>query len=498
MVEEGRITPEEAEQLIEVLREVDAAGERLAAAGAAATAKPASQGADGADGGEEFDEAAFDAAFDEAFEAEYMAAEAESSAAIEEAGAGRGDVGAGPDQVGPREHEVGPRPGDVGPRPEDLGPRPEDFGPRLYQAGAGSEPAGPRGETGQGHEAGQRTETGRSEETGQRDAGWREGSVEDTARDIARFAEQTARDAAEMAREMARRAREEAREAQHAAREAARQAAREAREAAREAMRAAKDSARDAARDAKRVAKESVRTASDAAKAVGYVGAASTPADEPERPGKGIAPEGTKWVIVEMLGGDLDVIAVPGLAAPEVEGGPGDIRIEDGPDGYRVRFEPGKGSLLGGLLSSLRSGEISIRMPSDHGLVVEATAGDVDLHGVKYLRGRMRAGDVNADRLEGVDFSMTAGDFDATLDLRAGRHVVTVGAGDVDIHLVEDSDLVVAGRVSIGDVDASVPGFERDSSGLGGTLSGVLGGGSARLDLRVTTGDLDVRLARRR
>ena len=37
MVEEGHITQEEADQLIAVLREVDAAGERLAAAGAAGT-----------------------------------------------------------------------------------------------------------------------------------------------------------------------------------------------------------------------------------------------------------------------------------------------------------------------------------------------------------------------------------------------------------------------------------------------------------------------------
>ena len=198
-----------------------------------------------------------------------------------------------------------------------------------------------------------------------------------------------------------------------------------------------------------------------------------------------------------MLGGDLNVMTVPNLTSPVVEGGPGDIRIEDVEDGFRVRFEPERGNILGGLLASLRSGDILLRLPPDYGLVVEATAGDVDLQGVKYLCGRMRAGDITADRLEGVDFSMTAGEFDATLDLRPGRHLVTVGAGNLDVDIVEGSDVAVTGRVSIGDVESKVPGLQRRSSGLGGSLSGVLGAGAARLDLRVTTGDLDIGLARR-
>src|SRR5690606_40694291 len=145
-----------------------------------------------------------------------------------------------------------------------------------------------------------------------------------------------------------------------------------------------------------------------------------------------------------------------------------------------------------------RSGDIRLSLPPDSGLVVEATAGDVALHGVKYLCGRVRAGDLTADRLEGVDFSMTAGEFDAAVDPRAGRDLVTVGAGDVNVDIVEGADVTVNGRVSIGDVEARVPGLERRSSGLGGTLHGVLGTGAARLDLRVTTGDLEVGTARRR
>ncbi len=326
--------------------------------------------------------------------------------------------------------------------------------------------------------------------------------VDRVAREAARFAEQTAREAGEaaraMAREVARQAREQAREAHHAAREAARAAAREAREAAREALRAARDNAREGAREALRAARDSAREAAREAAGVAHGGPAAPPLKESDRPGKDIAPAGTRWVTVEMLGGDLEVHAVPGLTKPTVEGGPGELRVDEVEDGYRVRFDPEGSGFLGGLISSLRSGEIVLQMPADHGLVVEATAGDVQVHGVKYLRGRMRAGDLDAFGLEGVDFSMTAGDLDATLDLRSGRHAITVGAGDVNVKIVEGSDVAVSGRVSIGDVSTTAEGLERRSSGLGGTVTGTIGTGAARLDLRVTTGDLEVGTARRR
>ncbi|HZW99651.1 MAG TPA: hypothetical protein VFF10_06270, partial [Trueperaceae bacterium] len=134
--------------------------------------------------------------------------------------------------------------------------------------------------------------------------------------------------------------------------------------------------------------------------------------------------------------------------------------------------------------------------PPDYGLNVMATAGEVRTVGVKYLRGRMRAGELTADLLEGVDFGMTAGEFTATLDLRPGDHMVTLGAGDLNVRLRESANVRLQGRVSIGDVDSRVPGLHRSGSGLGGSVEGTLGTGAANLDLRVTTGDLDVRMRR--
>ena len=274
--------------------------------------------------------------------------------------------------------------------------------------------------------------------------------------------------------------------ARDAAREAGREAGRLAREAAREARenaRAARDAAREAARSARGAARDLRR---------GGPGPTSTA----PRPGAAIAPSGTKWVTIEMIAGDLDVWAVDGLSGPEVEGGPGNVNVEDTADGYTVKFAPDRGGVLDRVLSHIRSGSLRVRVPSDHGVVVKATAGDVDLHGVRYLRGNLTAGDLNADGLEGIDFSSMAGDLDVAAKLTSGRHVLTVGAGDVEFTLDDRSDVTVDAAVSIGEASSDAAGFSRNARTVGSELSGQVGSGAAHLELRATTGDVDVSVRR--
>lgn len=279
------------------------------------------------------------------------------------------------------------------------------------------------------------------------------------------------------------------REAARIAREAAQNTARDGREVAR--------LARDAARDAARGAREAARGARDAARELRRgLGATGASQGASARPGAAIAPPGTRWVNIEMLSGDIDVWAVDGLVGPEVEGGPGNINVEDTPDGYTVKFAPDRGGVLDRFLSHVRSGSLKIRIPSDHGVVVRATAGDIDLHGVRYLRGSLTAGDLDADALEGVDFSSTAGDLDVNLLLRSGNHLLTVGAGDVAVTLDERSNVAVEANVSIGDATTSAPGFSHTHRTVGAQMAGTLGSGDGRLQVRATTGDVSVKVAR--
>ena len=444
MVEDGQITAEEADQLIAVLREVDAAGERLAAAGSARTPSASRH--------EPTDEAALDAEFDRAFDEEY---ESQLSAA-------------GTRDDGPSEASSGPQ--------SATGVPAEGHAPRTAEPDAAEAPR-PHQDPGQPSAAESRQGAGR---------------VDPRIHDATALRENL-----KAAQEMRERARDEARDAVHKAREAAREAARQGRDAAREAMRKARDAAREAAREARHASRDAARTSREAARVVtsGVRADADQPSDA-SRPGTKIAPDRVQWLTVEMLAGELLVEAVPGLTAPTAEGGPGHFDINKTDDGYRIQFMPDRGTFIDRIVTSLKSGELKVQVPPDFGLNVMATAGEVRTVGVRYLRGRMRAGELTADLLEGVDFGMTAGEFTATLDLRPGDHVVTLGAGDLNVRLREAANVTLQGRVSIGDVHSRVPGLERSGSGLGGSVEGTLGSGAAKLDLRVTTGDLDVRMRR--
>ena len=416
MVDEGRITKEEADQLIAVLREVEAAEANLDAAGSAGSqARPAA--------------------------APVVTPEATTAVAPE----------ATPQASSPAEAESVPAapqrpvtlPGEpAAPAPAPASPAPASPVPATPTPAIPTPPVAPPPAAG---------------------AEIRAAAFSDAARDIAN------------------QAREAAREASRAARDAAREARGASREAAREASRSARDAVREASRDVRQAVSGAGRPEVD---------------DIGERPDKGIAPADTPWVVVEMIGGDLDITVDPTLEVPVAEGGPGYVEVAPDEDGYKVRFMPEKGNFLDRILSSVRSGDLDVRIPPHFGVSVQATAGDVDLHGVRYLRGRLRAGDVTADRLEGVDFSLMAGDFEATLDLKAGDHVITVGAGEANVALSELADVTVTGRVSIGDLASRVDGLEKRDVGLGGEVAGSVGAGNARLRLRVTTGDLTIRGAR--
>ena len=266
---------------------------------------------------------------------------------------------------------------------------------------------------------------------------------------------------------------------------------RDAMRAVREAARSSREATRNAARAARDAAKAARHATRDVARGVVALAHGSSPH---VRPGRNIAPAGTRWVTVEMLAGNLTVDAVEGLQRPEIDASVGNPIVEDTEDGYRIRFAPERGGPLDRFLSNVRSGSFTVRIGRDHGLMLKATAGDVSLNDVRYLQGQLTAGDLSASPLEGVDFTTMAGDVSVTLRLRDGEHALTSAAGDVNVVLAPDSDVTVDGSVSIGDASSDFGGISSNRHGLGERIEGTLGRGAATLRLRVTTGDLNIRV----
>ena len=208
------------------------------------------------------------------------------------------------------------------------------------------------------------------------------------------------------------------------------------------------------------------------------------------------APQGTRWVHVSLLAGDLSLRADPEVREVVVRGDTESVRVEPSSDGFTVRHVKGEGqdSWVDRFLSRIRSGPIELRVPVGYGVDLAVTAGDVDLEGVPYLRGRLTSGDLDARGLRGIDFTTAAGDLDLEMTLTEGRHRLRATAGDVNVRLGAGSDVAVDGSVSIGSASVRAPGFEADRHGVGQRFRGRVGAGKAQLEVHVTTGDVHVKV----
>lgn len=203
-------------------------------------------------------------------------------------------------------------------------------------------------------------------------------------------------------------------------------------------------------------------------------------------------PRDVTWLAIEMIAGDIEVDVDGSLSEPVAQG-PDGMRLEATDDGFVLRFARGRG-FLDGLLNNIQREPVLVRVPEGFGVDLRVKAGDVDIRGVPYLRGKLVAGDVSARGVRAIDLSMSAGDLDVELDASEGDSRIAMTAGDLHVKLAPASDVEVEGRVSIG--DASVPkGFELASKGLGKSYRGTLGQGRAKLEIVQSTGDSKVSVA---
>lgn len=204
-------------------------------------------------------------------------------------------------------------------------------------------------------------------------------------------------------------------------------------------------------------------------------------------------PDAVRWVRIEMLAGDLGVSVDDSISEPVANSDPGgELEVAATQDGFRVRMQPKDGGFLDRMLGGFRSGRVDLRIPVGYGADIAATAGNIDLEGVPYLRGKLTAGDLDAVGLQGIDFTTMAGDVDVSVALTAGVHRIAATAGDVTIKFQSGCNVQVNGSVSIGDIDSQLPGLEASRQGLGQRFSATLGAGEAALDVRLATGRLNL------
>lgn len=203
------------------------------------------------------------------------------------------------------------------------------------------------------------------------------------------------------------------------------------------------------------------------------------------------APAATKWVRVELLAGNLTVSVDPTLTEPAGRSGSSDLSFEATAYGFRLASSGSQG-IFGSVLGKFRTGDFTVSLPVGFGVELAKTAGDIELRGVPYLRGTLSAGDLDAFGLQGVDFTALAGDVYASLILTGGRHRLNTKVGDIEAVLLPGSHATVEAEVSVGQISAEAP-FKTERRTVGHRTHGVVGAGTATLELRVTAGSIEVR-----
>lgn len=266
-----------------------------------------------------------------------------------------------------------------------------------------------------------------------------------------------------------------------------RRVAREAREQARSATRSA---GADAA-DVVRIATDKVRESVDRMRETLGASFGDGPEADPARAAASkepivLAPEGTRWLRIELAAGDLDVRAAD-IDAPTLdEDADGRVHLESTADGARLFTDPQRG-----ILGRYTPADVRVRVPRAWGIDLDVKAGDLDVRDVPFVAGRILAGDVDVRGARGLDLTCFAGDVSIGVAPTEGRHRLVVRAGDVSVRLPPGSDVSVDGRVSVG--DASARGLQRERRGLGAVVHGRVGAGLAQLSIELAAGDLEVR-----
>ena len=208
------------------------------------------------------------------------------------------------------------------------------------------------------------------------------------------------------------------------------------------------------------------------------------------------APEGTRWVHVALLAGDLSLRADPNVTEVVVRGDTDSVRVEPSADGFTVRHvkDDGQDSWVDRFLSRIRSGHVELRVPTGTASTSPSRRATSRSKASRSCAGVSTSGDLDARGLRGIDFTTAAGDLDLEMTLTEGRHRLRATAGDVNVRLGAGSDVAVDGSVSIGSASVRAPGFDTDRRGVGQRFQGRVGEGKAQFDVHVTTGDVHVKV----
>lgn len=205
-------------------------------------------------------------------------------------------------------------------------------------------------------------------------------------------------------------------------------------------------------------------------------------------------PAGRRWAKISGFCGDLDIRSDPNIREPSINGS---ASFEWDGNAFVIRTPPKDKEGGRGWLQRLHraAGDLKVRLPEGMGLDLAIAAGDGSVRGVQNVRGNFTGGDFDLKGAETIDLTVTAGDISIGLKPTAGQQRLRATSGDIDLTLHAGSSVTVSGNATCGDLDLP-SSFRREGGIATQRFSGIVGGGDAELELRLTAGDVNVKLER--
>ncbi|MER3480174.1 MAG: hypothetical protein C4327_06715 [Meiothermus sp.] len=188
-----------------------------------------------------------------------------------------------------------------------------------------------------------------------------------------------------------------------------------------------------------------------------------------------------RWVKVRLMAGALEAKLDQSLSQPRIEGS-AEVRQV----GQDLEVTPRVGGSFLGILSNV--GPVEMRLPPGWGLDVDTKAAQIEAEGIAFLKGRVAAGNVELDEVEGLDLEVTAGNIEGSLLLREGSHRLRVTMGNAELDLEEGSSARVTSSVSMGNLETK--GHFAPGSGYSDKQ---VGDGKATLEVSVRMGNLEIK-----
>lgn len=192
------------------------------------------------------------------------------------------------------------------------------------------------------------------------------------------------------------------------------------------------------------------------------------------------------------------IVAVPKDMAINIRAHQGDVRIQGIQGPLKIRLDGGNillHDICGTLDLETREGSVSLTNGAISNALIRTGNGSIDLQGVAYgLNLASQSGDIRVCNAQNGQLTVTIGNgsftYSGGLDPSNSNNLVRVIAGNVNFHLLPESDLRVAARTTSGSITSSFELSDVESSQ--NLLQGVIGQGGTMLQINVATGNIAI------